>query len=264
MHVSRNKTTTMALLAACLLGSSAALANENEAKHAALAIPAQINLGNHLASADTPGKVWLINRSDEMIHLVKIKGNCGCITLPNFEPISIDPHHAIPIEFSIKAPKVIGKEKTKTLKMIFRDHEALEVSVTIAAVESPGEVVIEDEPKDAHKGLIAVPGILAYGEVEANSVHDGEAWLINTASQAIKVTGAKGGCGCSTMPAFETMTLASREARLVKFTIEAPKKDGKEKATAITFTIAGADPLKLPITMNTPDARVARASSTTK
>lgn len=256
------KTMTIGLTVALLGATSVVTADETDTtdenrKHPAITVPAEIDFGAYREAEAAPGRVWLINRSDEPLHLKKVTGDCGCIKLLDFEPGELAPHAALPVNFTYAAPKKDGVNKIKTLTFMFADHDALNVKMTIAAdAHAEGGKHLVVSPTSI-EGVITAPERIGFGEVPPESVVDAEAWLINTGSAPMEIVSAKGDCGCITMRDFSPMTLQPNEARRVSFAVKTPEKVGKKKNTKITFQVAGGHPLSLPIEMRSAEARVA-------
>ena len=257
-NMAKGSVLAVALMLATTTLAGIGAADDQKVKHPAVVIPATIDFGAHDVEIAVTGRVWLINRADETLKLVKVKGNCGCIKLAVNQTVEIAPHSALPIEFTYKAPAKDGTSKTKKLEFIFEGQETLSVALDITADQS----VVTEQTELAsleYAGVIAAPGVVAFGEVETGTLVKGSAWLINTSDSPRRVKGAKGDCGCITLKKFTPLTLAAREARLVQFTVKTPAKHGKEKSTKITFHMSDGELLALPIRMHTPEERVARS-----
>lgn len=250
------------LVAALMLATTALadspVADDLKARHPAVVVPATIDFGAHDVETAVPGRVWIINRDDEPLQLVKVKGSCGCIKLADNQNVEIAPHSALPFEFTYKAPAKDGTSKIKKLQFIFDDHETLSVALDIAA-----DGRVEDKQTELASledaGVISAPGVVAFGEVETDALVKGSAWLINAGDTPRRIEGAKGDCGCITLRDFTPLTLAAHEARLVQFSVKTPAKHGKTKDTKITFRMSEGEPLTLPISMHTAEERVARS-----
>lgn len=65
--------------------------------------------------------VWLINTGDAAMKLASLKTGCGCIKHQGFEPTTLQPGEAMPIELHISAPKITGEEKHTSVTVLADD-----------------------------------------------------------------------------------------------------------------------------------------------
>ncbi|MBT8486870.1 MAG: DUF1573 domain-containing protein [Phycisphaerae bacterium] len=98
---------------------------------------------------------------------------------------------------------------------------------------------------------IVLPAQLDLGAVVPAETTKGELWLVNPTDAPVTVRSAKGSCGCIGLKRFRPVTLAPNQAHLVSFTMLAPKADGLTKTKHVTFTVRGAPPIKVPVTITT-------------
>jgi hypothetical protein len=102
----------------------------------------------------------------------------------------------------------------------------------------------------AHAAILA-PDELNLGLREPGEVVEATVWLINTVDEPLEVLGAKGNCGCTTLPGFVPRTLPPRSALEVPLRVRAGKKAGQDKAVAVTFRVKDRPPIRLPVRIET-------------
>lgn len=216
----------------------------NSTASSIVVVPAELDLGRREPATVVPAAVWLVNTGDEPVELLSARGSCGCTVL-DFAPQVLAPQAALQVPVRVTAPKRAGVRKTITVTFTGRGQAPVRLPVRIA---TNGKL-------DRASVVRADPVEVDLGAVTAGSTVSSRARLVNTGDQPRRVTAARAGCSCITLPEFSPVTLAPGEALDIRLDIETPATVGST-AREVTFVIEGQQVVKVPVVMQTTHPRV--------
>jgi len=245
------KTTSLAVTATLLaagVGHPAAACDPSEPNRSTpasvMVVPGELDLGRREPGTIVPAAVWLVNTGDEAVELLTARGTCGCTVL-DFIPAVLAPRTAMKVPVRVTAPKKAGVRKTVTVTFTSRGHAPVKLPVRIATHGEPDALpVVRADPIDVNLGT-----------VRAASVVSSRVRLVNTGDGPRRVTAARAGCSCITLPDFSPVTLAAGETLDVHLDIETPTAIGST-TREVTFVIEGQRVVKVPIVMQSTHPRV--------
>ena len=207
-----------------------------------MAAPKAVDLGKVVASSAGEGSFWLVNTSDQPLHVDELKGTCGCIRFKEPKPSVIDPQRGVAVHFTMDAPPEIGK-KEKVVRVMLKNHDPVEIKVKLDSVASESS----RRPRRSGSPLVAVPTRVDFGLVDADTMNDNTVWIVNGSDQPVDVASVRGSCSCMYLPPIEPRTLAPGGAMPIAFSMEAPKEAGKPKYKTLTVIAADGRPLGIPV-----------------
>ena len=97
--------------------------------------PIGIDFGVVEVGETVNGSVTLLNNGDKPLHVLAAKASCGCTTLPEFKPLTLEPGEKSRIELSLKAPARPGLRRIKHITFRMKEREALKVPLIIETLE---------------------------------------------------------------------------------------------------------------------------------
>ncbi len=122
-------------------------------------------------------------------------------------------------------------------------------SMIVSGAASAVEVKVEAQVEDDTKPVTIVPEFIDYGLVEPGVKQERVVWVINTGTDTLNVTGAKGNCGCTTTPEFEPFALEPNEARDIKIEMRASVLQDRRSNKRLTITFDEQSPLVVDVTV---------------
>ncbi|MHC4948548.1 MAG: hypothetical protein ACYTG1_09830 [Planctomycetota bacterium] len=126
---------------------------------------------------------------------------------------------------------------------------ALGCLLALPAVAAAQEPPVPDPSPPC--GVVVAPGGLDLGALPPDTPVAARVWLVNESLRPVTITACRPGCGCTTVPGFEPVTLAPATAVSVPVIIRSPKKLDHDKAATIRFLAAWGAPATVRITMRT-------------
>lgn len=104
-------------------------------------VPASLDLGLAAPEGERRGSVWLINATEEPVHVSEARRSCGCFTL-TFAPTTLGAHQALEVPVVMKAPKVAGRHVEKSLRFFAGEQLVAEARVELETVRPEVDAVL--------------------------------------------------------------------------------------------------------------------------
>ncbi len=107
-----------------------------------------------------------------------------------------------------------------------------------------------------------VPDRLELPAAAPGSTVTASVWIVNTGGEPVRMTAARGSCGCTAVD-FQPGTLAAGASREVALRVKAPARPGQERDVTVTFLAEGHPAVQLPVRAraSADDASAAACSS---
>lgn len=204
----------------------------------AIVVPGELDLGTHTPRTTVRNAVWLINPGDEPLELLSARGSCGCTVL-DFTARVLPPKAGLEVPIRVTAPKNPGIHKTVTVTFTILDRAPLKLPIRIA---TEGGQLVRAEPVDL-------------GPVTAGATISTWTQLVNTGDAPRRVTAARPGCKCVSLPDFAAVTIAPGETLDVQMEIEVSSTVGPT-SREVTFVFEDRQVVKVPIRMQVTLPRV--------
>lgn len=98
-------------------------------------MPGELDLGQVAAGGSRMGSMWLVNNGDRPRRVESARTSCGCTTVHDFQPTTLQPGESMMVEITMSGPDKAGLSKTKYVTFLVHGQEPLRLPVHLAAVE---------------------------------------------------------------------------------------------------------------------------------
>ena len=102
--------------------------------------PAEVDLGPVTAGNLVSASARLVNTSDIPQRITAARPSCKCMTLPDFEPVTLAAGEAIDVHIEVEAPKTLGAT-SREITFVLEGRQLVKVSVRMKATDSRVETL---------------------------------------------------------------------------------------------------------------------------
>ncbi len=112
-----------------------ATTGELEATTDVRAEPAEVDLGPVNAGNLISASARLVNTSDQPQRVTAARPSCKCVTLPDFEPVTIAAGEAIDVQLDIEVPTTLGST-SRDITFVLESRQVIKVPVRMKTTDS--------------------------------------------------------------------------------------------------------------------------------
>ncbi len=98
-------------------------------------MPGELDLGHVAIGGSRMGSMWLVNNGERPRRVESARTSCGCATVHNFQPTTLQPGESMMIEITMTGPDKAGLTKTKYVTFHVEGQVPLRLPVHLTATD---------------------------------------------------------------------------------------------------------------------------------
>jgi hypothetical protein len=226
-----------------------------EPGHPVQIVPNPVIVDEWAAGTSVEVPVWVINDGPRTTRVRSAEPADPAVRMVDFDAFTLAPAGATQVRLSVTAPPE-GESREHAVTFGFDDNPPLALQVQITGIH-PDVHLPDPVLEPGGTDLRAAPPTLDLGWGGPGQRRVGSLWLINTAATPLRLSAAKGSCGCLTIEGFEPGDLAPGHARRLQVSMTGATKTGQRRKY-LTFLTEGQESLIVDVWLTTLDPLEAR------